>query len=50
MKFSQSDMSDRSNQLRIVNVETRKKKEEEKKGKKKEKKREETEDEIEEAW
>lgn len=37
MKFSQSDMSDRSNQLRIANVETRKKKEEEKKGKKKRK-------------
>lgn len=50
MKFSQSDMSDRSNQLRIANVETRKKKEEEKKGEKKEKEREETEDEIEEAW
>lgn len=37
MKFSQSDMSDRSNQLRIANVETRKKKEKEKKGEKKRK-------------
>lgn len=37
MKFSQSDMSDRSNRLRIANDETREKKEEKKKGKKKRK-------------